>query len=110
MDKEHAGGDLGYFTKEMMIPEFSKLFDLSAGKLSEPIKTPFGWHVVLVQDKRLKAPPKIEQVQEALQQRFMEENVPAVVAQERAKQKVVVLKPALTPVVAEEVKEEITQE
>lgn len=47
------GGDLGYFSRGMMVPEFDKAaFDLEIGKLSEPIQTQFGWHLLIVTDKK----------------------------------------------------------
>ena len=57
------GGDLGYFTKDQMVPEFSKVaFKLKKGEISEPVKTQFGWHVIKVEDKRIKPAPKFEEV------------------------------------------------
>jgi parvulin-like peptidyl-prolyl isomerase len=47
------GGDLGYFGHGMMVPEFDKAaFELPVNQLSEPVKTQFGWHLLLVTDKR----------------------------------------------------------
>ncbi len=61
------GGDLGYFTKDQMVPEFSKVaFDLKKGEISGPVKTQFGWHVIKVEDKRIKPPPKFEAVKDQL--------------------------------------------
>jgi peptidyl-prolyl cis-trans isomerase C len=57
------GGDLGYFTKEQMVPEFSEAaFKLDKGQISDPVKTQFGWHVIKVEDKRVKPTPKFEDV------------------------------------------------
>jgi peptidyl-prolyl cis-trans isomerase C len=47
------GGDLGYFSKGMMVPEFEKVaFESPVGAVSEPVKTQFGWHLILVTAKR----------------------------------------------------------
>ncbi|HEX5779021.1 MAG TPA: peptidylprolyl isomerase [Xanthobacteraceae bacterium] len=57
------GGDLGYFAKEQMVPEFSEAaFKLEKGALSEPVKTQFGWHIIKLEDKRNKPIPEYEQV------------------------------------------------
>jgi peptidyl-prolyl cis-trans isomerase C len=62
------GGDLGYFSKEQMVPEFSDTaFGLENGKISGPVKTQFGWHVIKVEDKRTKPTPKFEEVKPQLE-------------------------------------------
>jgi len=62
------GGDLGYFTKDQMVPEFSKVaFDLKKGEISGPVKTEFGWHVIKVEDSRTKPPPKFDEVKVQIQ-------------------------------------------
>lgn len=94
--ESNNGGDLGYFQKDMMIPEFSEpVFALKKGQISAPIKTPFGWHIVLVEDRRLSAPPAFEDVKDQLRQLIFEKNKDAVIAQERARYKVDVITKSL---------------
>src|SRR5215467_9985763 len=57
------GGDLGYFTRDQMVPEFSEVaFSLEKGQVSAPVKTQFGWHVLKVEDKRMREPPPFDKV------------------------------------------------
>jgi peptidyl-prolyl cis-trans isomerase C len=62
------GGDLGYFTKEQMVPEFAEAaFKLEKGQTSDPVKTQFGWHIIKLEDKRIKPTPTFDQVKGQLQ-------------------------------------------
>ncbi len=60
------GGDLGgYFTKDRMVPEFSEAaFKAPVGKLlPDPVKSPLGWHVIKVEDKRPQKAPELASVE-----------------------------------------------
>jgi peptidyl-prolyl cis-trans isomerase C len=83
------GGDLGYFSKEQMVPEFSETaFGLENGKISGPVKTQFGWHVIKVEDKRVKPQPKFEEVKPQIEQYVVRKAQAEMVQKLRAEGKV----------------------
>jgi len=58
-----SGGDLGYFTANQMVAEFSEAsFKLKPGSVSAPVKTQFGWHIIKVEDKRTQPIPALSEV------------------------------------------------
>jgi peptidyl-prolyl cis-trans isomerase C len=62
------GGDLGFFTKDQMVPEFSAVaFALEPGKISDPVKSQFGWHIIKVEEKRNRKPPEFDQVKSQIE-------------------------------------------
>jgi peptidyl-prolyl cis-trans isomerase C len=74
------GGDLGYFTQDYMVPEFSAAaFALDPGEYTEdPVKTGFGWHVILVEDKREMDPVTFEGMKEELRVELSKERLQAI--------------------------------
>jgi peptidyl-prolyl cis-trans isomerase C len=67
-DPGSRGGDLGWFTKERMVPEFAEAaFKLQPNQLSEPVKSQFGWHVIRVEERREKPFPKLEDVRDQVE-------------------------------------------
>ena len=71
------GGDLGYFTRDQMVAEFAEAaFNLQPGEMTEaPVKTGFGWHVILVDDRRPGSPPSFEDTRDQLATEMSQEVV-----------------------------------
>ena len=61
------GGSLGWFGPDMMVKPFEDaVVDMEPGQVSEPVETQFGWHVIKLNETRLKDAPKLDDVREEL--------------------------------------------
>jgi len=66
------GGDLGYFTRGTMVPEFEKAaFNMEVGEISDVVKTQFGYHIIKVEDKRTFPLPDFEEVKDYIKTRLL---------------------------------------
>ena len=76
-----SGGDLGYFTKDKMVPEFADAaFAMQVGKYSDtPVHSQYGWHVIKVVDKRAQPLPTLDQVKPQLTQLVLQDEERKVV-------------------------------
>lgn len=64
-DPGAKGGDLGWFTKDRMVPEFGEAAaKMEPGQISDPVKTQFGWHIIRLDEKRPKVFPPLDQVKD----------------------------------------------
>ena len=81
------GGDLGYFTAGVMVPEFSEAaFAMEAGEVSSaPVQTDFGWHVIKVEDKRLKPLPTFDEMAPEIRDELSNEAVDSVLTELRGR-------------------------
>lgn len=85
-----SGGDLGYFGKDDMVPAFAAAaFALQPGQYTKtPVKTEFGWHVILVIDHRVKQPPTFAEAHEQVSHMLARDIVEAKVKALRSEAKV----------------------
>jgi peptidyl-prolyl cis-trans isomerase C len=83
------GGDLGYFPKDEMVPEFADAaFKLEKGQISEPVHTRFGWHIIKLEDKRERQVPPFDQVRDQLATHLVRKSQAELITKLRADAKV----------------------
>ena len=97
-DPGSEGGDLGWFTKDRMVPEFADAaFKLDVGQMSDPVKSPFGWHLIEILDKREKTPPTFDQVKDQVSRYVVQKAQLAYVTDLRKGAKIEITEPPAPP-------------
>ena len=84
------GGDLGWFNPSGMVPEFgAAIAKLEKGKFTEePVKTQFGYHVIVLDDSRATPVPAFEEVKAGLTQQLQQKNLKKMLDEVKAKAKI----------------------
>ena len=90
-NKGLTDGDLGYFSRDLMVPEFSEAaFAMKEGEISKkPVKTKFGYHIIKAGPRRLSETPKFEVVEKELMQLQASKSVETTMEALREKAKIV---------------------
>lgn len=71
-----TGGDLGYFKKGDMVDTFdAKVFQMKVGEVSEPVKTQFGYHIILLVDKKPAQKANFEQMKETVKEEMLQQKL-----------------------------------
>ncbi|MGA8863957.1 MAG: peptidylprolyl isomerase [Gallionella sp.] len=94
------GGELGWFDPRGMVPEFgAAVAKLQKDKFTlEPVKTQFGYHVIMLEDTRTKQVPPLDQVKPQLAKRVQQENIKKLLDDMMAKAKIEITgEPAAAP-------------
>lgn len=117
--KEHSGdagskekgGLLGYFGKGQMVPQFEQAaFALKPGEVSDPVKSQFGWHIIKVENRRQKPPPKFDTVKDQILGSLIHKRAQKVAEKLRTSAKIEYLDPKVKAMVeADEKRKAATQ-
>jgi len=85
------GGDLGFFTRSRMVPQFAdKAFSMKKGEISEPVKSPFGYHIIKVLDARDGKPVKFDEIKDQVKGDYQNESINELIASLKKANKVTV--------------------
>lgn len=99
-----AGGQLGFFSAGQMVPEFADAaFAMEPGNHSEvPVQTQFGWHVILVEDRRTTEPPSFEELQPQLENQARQDALRDLITEIQGQAEIVFMDQDGNPIETEE--------
>lgn len=84
------GGDLGYFTHNVMVKPFAEaVFAMKVGDVTDkPVKTDFGYHVIKLEDRRKSSPPPLAEVKDQIVNQVGQEMVSQMIKDMKSKAKI----------------------
>lgn len=86
------GGDLGYFVKGQMLPEIEQAaISLRIGQVSEPVQTQSGWHLVRMEDRRMRSLPAFDDLKDRLKSELRQRKAQEIIAALLATAKIQIL-------------------
>ena len=95
-DKNAQGGDLGFFSRGQMLKPFEEAaYALDVGKISDPVQTQFGWHVIKVEEKRDQKQPSFDEVKAAIVTQLVAQKAQTVVSGLRSAAKIEIVDPKI---------------
>ncbi len=76
------GGELGFFTKGQLVPEFENTaFAMKKGEISAPVKTQFGWHIIKLEEKRPMKVPSLDEAKPSIQNKLGRDAIEAYISE-----------------------------
>jgi peptidyl-prolyl cis-trans isomerase C len=92
------GGDLGWFGKGMMVPEFEEaVVAMEPGSVSAPVQTQFGWHLIRLNETRDSVPPTLDQLRSQIEDGLRQEALQAELTRLREGAEIEVIEGAVVP-------------